>query len=100
MENKKMLLQIIRIKSGLTEEELLKVAKERSPQFKAIKGIIQKYYIKLGPEGEYGGVYIWDSEESLLEFQGSGLAKSIPEAYKVLEPPKIEIQEVLFQLRD
>ena len=54
-------MQIVRLKSELTEEELLKTAKQREPQFKAIPGLIQKYYIKSGTDGEYGGVYIWDS---------------------------------------
>jgi hypothetical protein len=51
-------MQIVKLKTELSEEELLKVAKEREPQFKAISGIIQKYYVKLGSSGEYGGIYM------------------------------------------
>ena len=58
-------MQFVRLKTTLYEEELLKVAHEREPQFKAIPGIVQKYYVKLGAPGEFGGVYIWDSPESL-----------------------------------
>ena len=94
-----MIMQIVRLKSSLSEDELLKIAKEREPQFKAIPGIIQKYYIKLS-DGEYSGVYIWDSMESLQEFRTSELAASIPAAYQVTEPPKIEIAKLMFQLRD
>lgn len=93
------IVQMVRIKTELSEEELLAVAKEREPQFKAISGIIQKYYVRLGAEGEYAGIYIWDSAESLKQFKESELAKSIAQAYKVTEPPSVEIVDILFQLR-
>lgn len=95
-----MVVQFIRLKSGLSEEELLEKAHERAPSFRAIPGLVQKYYVKLGDSGEVGGLYIWDSEESLQAFRESELAQSIPQAYQVLEKPDIETLDVLFQLRD
>lgn len=95
-----MIIQIIRLKSGLPEEELLKRAKERETRFKAIPGLLQKYYVKLAQPGQYGGMYVWDSKESLQAFRGSELASSIPDAYQLLEVPDIEVLEVLFQLRE
>ena len=41
-----MILQIIKLRTELSEEELIRTAKAREPQFKAIPGIIQKYYTK------------------------------------------------------
>ena len=95
-----MIIQIIKLKSGLSEEELLKTAREREPGFRALTGLIQKYYVKLDQPGQYGGIYIWDSMESLQSFRKSELAASIPEAYKLLEVPNIETMDILFQLRD
>jgi heme-degrading monooxygenase HmoA len=95
-----MIIQIIKLKSGLSEEELLKKAKEREPKFKAIPGLIQKYYVKLSQPGQYGGVYVWDSKESLQSFRDSDLAASIPQAYKLIEAPNIELLDVIFQLRE
>ena len=95
-----MILQIIKLKSNLPEEELLKKAKEREPQFKAIPGLIQKYYVKTSQLGEYGGIYVWDSPESLQSYRLSDLAKSIPEAYEINEAPNIEIMDIIFQLRE
>jgi len=95
-----MIIQIIKLKSQLSEEELLKIAKEREPKFKAIPGLLQKYYVKLGQPGQYGGIYVWDSKESLKSYRDSDLAKSIPQAYKLIETPDIEIMDLLFQLRD
>lgn len=93
-------MQIIRLKTNLSEEELLKRAHEREPQFKAIPGLVQKYYVKMKEPGCFGGVYVWDSEASIQEFRQSELAASIPKAYQLLEAPGIELLDVLFQLRD
>ena len=95
-----MILQIIKLKSSLPEEDLLNKAKERKPQFKAIPGLVQKYYVKTDQPKEYGGIYIWDSPESLQSYRESDLAKSIPEAYEIVEAPNIEIMDILFQLRN
>lgn len=95
-----MILQIIKLKSDLPEEELLKRAKERGPNFKSIPGLLQKYYVKTSREGIYGGVYVWDSIQSLKDYQGTELAKSIPSAYAIHEAPEVEIMDILFQLRN
>jgi len=95
-----MILQFVKLKSNLPEEELLTKAKERKPEFEAIPGLLQKYYVKMNEEGSYGGIYVWDSTESLKAFKESDLAKSIPQAYEVVEAPNIEIMNILFQLRN
>lgn len=95
-----MILQVVKLKSSLAEEELLKIAHERAPQFRALPGLIQKYYVRRQGEGEFAGVYLWDSPESASRFRESDLAKSIAAAYEVLEPPVIETGEVVFPLRE
>ena len=95
-----MIIQIIRLKSGLTEEELLRTAREREPRFKALPGLLQKYYLKLKEPGQYAGIYVWDTRESLAAYRNSELAASIPAAYELIEAPDIEVADVLFQLRD
>ena len=95
-----MILQIIKFKSQLSEEEIIRIAKERETQFQTIPGLLQKYYVKPDQTGQYGGVYVWDSVESLKAYRESALAASIPKAYEVIETPDIEIMDVLFQLRE
>ena len=95
-----MILQFVKLKSKLPEEEILNKANERKPEFEAIAGLLQKYYVKLNDEGNYGGIYVWDSQESLMAFKASDLAKSIPKAYEVIETPNIEIMKIMFQLRN
>ncbi|MEJ2162427.1 MAG: YdhR family protein [Robiginitalea sp.] len=95
-----MIIQIIKLKSNLEESELMKRAREREPQFREIPGLLQKYYVKMDTPGQYGGIYVWDSKESLLKYRASDLAASIPEAYEVIEAPEAEVLDVLFQLRN
>lgn len=95
-----MILQFIKLKSALPEEDILKKANARKPEFIAIPGLLQKYYVKLNEEGKYGGIYVWESQEALLAFKASDLAKSIPQAYEVIETPEIELMNIMFQLRD
>ena len=95
-----MIIQFVKFKSALSEDALLEVARERLPQFQALPGLLQKYYFKDEKEGKYGGIYLWDSMESLLAFRQSDLAASIPAAYQTIEAPDIQLLNVLFPLRD
>ena len=95
-----MIIQTVNLKTDLPEDQLLAIANERVPQFRAVAGLVQKYYVRGQQAGEYQGVYLWESMEALLAFRESDLAKSIPAAYQVTEPPIIEVGEVLFPLRD
>lgn len=94
-----MIIQIIKLKSNLPEEELLKTANDRAPQFRALEGLKQKYYVKQGGPGGYAGIYIWESKEAMMAYKESDLAASIPQAYQIASPPEIEIMEGMFQLR-
>lgn len=95
-----MVIQFIRLKSNLPEEELLRRARERAPRFKAQPGLVQKYYARLEEPGAFAGIYVWDSKESLEKFRKTELAASIPSAYEVVEAPDVETFDMLFQLRD
>ncbi len=95
-----MIIQTIHFKSRFSEEAVMRIAREREPQFQAIPGLLQKYYIKPRAEYHFGGIYVWDSMESLNIYRASELAASIPSAYGVIGSPKIEIVDVLFQLRE
>ena len=95
-----MIIQIIKMRSGLSLEELEKVALERREEFLSVPGLVQKYYFKTEESGRYGGVYLWDSNESAAEFRKTELFASIPQAYKLMGPPEVEVLEVAFTLRE
>jgi heme-degrading monooxygenase HmoA len=94
-----MIVQFVKFPSGLSEAEVRRTMEERAPQFRALPGLLQKYYGRERESGEFCGIYIWDSEASLAAFRASELARSIPDAYQVARQPRIEIFDVLFPLR-
>jgi hypothetical protein len=94
-----MVVQIVRFKSGLTYEQLMKVADERLPQFQALKGLEQKYYLKYDGTDDDGAVYLWASEAALNEYRQSELFRTIPSAYQVQGPPDIQTAELVMTLR-
>ncbi|MFQ5509244.1 MAG: antibiotic biosynthesis monooxygenase [Leptospirillia bacterium] len=94
------MIQVVKFGTTLSEDEVLAIANERVDQFRAIPGLLQKYYYRVGQSNQYGGVYVWDSMESLNAFRESDLAASIPSAYKVVGPPTVEVLNGLFQLRE
>jgi heme-degrading monooxygenase HmoA len=95
-----MIMVMVRVKTPLDEEEMLAIAHERAPQFRALPGLIQKYYVDYPEPGTYGGVYIFDSPESVAAYRASDLAKTIAAAYKATEPPVVEVIDVMFALRE
>jgi heme-degrading monooxygenase HmoA len=95
-----MFIMTVKFETTLSEDEVLAVAKQRADQFRSLPGLLQKYYVKLDQPNQFGGVYIWDSMESLKSYRESDLAASIPLAYKVVGTPRLEILDALFQLRE
>lgn len=94
-----MVIQIIKFESQLSESEVLAVAEERAPQFRAMPGLVQKYYARLAEPNCYAGIYVWDSEESMAAYRASDLAAKIPSAYKIQGVPRVETGAVVLQLR-
>jgi heme-degrading monooxygenase HmoA len=95
----RMVILIVKFETTLSEAEVLATARNRVDEFRSLPGLLQKYYVKLGQPNRYGGIYVWDSMESLRAYRASDLAATIPEAYKVTGPPEVEVLDSLFQLR-
>lgn len=70
------------------------------PEYRALSGLHQKYYLEDAEAGEYGGLYLWDSAEALGEFNESELRASIAEVYHVQGEPRIEVYQVMKILRE
>jgi heme-degrading monooxygenase HmoA len=94
-----MIIQFVRFQSALTYDEVLAVARERLPDFQALPGLVQKYYVRLNAPDSYGGIYVWESGEALADYRKSALFASIPKAYGIKGQPQVEVLEGLFQLR-
>lgn len=93
-----MIIQRVRFRSRLDAEAVERTARERGPQFRALPGLIQKYYVR-EEDGSIWGLYLWDSMESLEAFRASELARTIPEAYAIEGEPERSGGEVFLTLR-
>jgi heme-degrading monooxygenase HmoA len=94
-----MIIQIVRYKSGLSHDEVNQRFEERSERYLKVPGLVQKYYVKFTETGEYGGIYIWDSPESLDAWRAGNLSGTIVETYKLQGESAREIAEVMLVLR-
>lgn len=95
-----MLIQITKYKSGLTDEEVARTMTERAPQFREVAGLIQKYYFKDEKTGEYGAVYVWESQAAMTAFRETLLAQSMNEAYRIDGDKQVEVFDLKLVLRD
>lgn len=93
------LIMSVRFKSALPFTELMGIAKERADAFRALPGLLQKYYVENPVSGDVGGIYVWDSQASLDEYRESDLRRSIGEAYQVIGDPTVEVLRVAMPLR-
>ena len=90
----------VRFKSSLSLDEVMKVVKERAPEFRALAGLQQKYYLHDAASGEYAGLYLWESPQALAAYRDSELRATIAKAYKTQGEPRVEVYKVLMPLRE
>ncbi|MEA2024557.1 MAG: hypothetical protein U9N79_09750 [Actinomycetota bacterium] len=91
---------LVRLKSELDHDDIVRIMKERAPEFRVLEGLEQKYYLK-GPEpGEYGGFYLWRSLDDMIQYRESELAATIAAAYQGVGAPSVEVFKVEMPLRD
>lgn len=89
----------VKFKSALSYDEVMEVVDSRIDQFRALKGLQQKYYLHEPATGELSGVYIWESKEDFLAFRDSELRATIAKAYQTIGEPRIEVFSVIKPLR-
>jgi heme-degrading monooxygenase HmoA len=94
-----MIIQTVKFESNLSETEVLRRADQRADDYRAVPGLVQKYYVKLDGPNQYGGVLLWESKEALAAFRDTELSRSIPETYGVKGAPSVEVIEVFDVLR-
>lgn len=88
----------VRFRSELSFEEIAAIVEERAPEFEALAGLRQKYYLHDGA-GSYAGLYVWDSMEALEAFRNSELRATIGRAYQAVAEPDVEVFRVFKILR-
>lgn len=94
------LILLVKFKSPLTLDEVTNVIDSRIEDFRALEGLQQKYYLQDKATGEYGGLYIWASQEDFLAYRESELRTTIGKAYQTEGEPQIQVLSVIKALRD
>jgi len=63
----------VRFKSDLAFEQIKEIVETRAPEFEALTGLKQKYYLHEIATGEYAGLFIWENIQAFEEFRKSEL---------------------------
>jgi heme-degrading monooxygenase HmoA len=98
MDHPKLVL-LVKFKSALPEDEVKRIADSRIEEFRALRGLKQKYYLQDAQSGEYAGLYLWESVETFDEYRNSELRASIAAAYQAVGEPRVEVFKVWMPLR-
>ena len=61
---------------------------DRADRYLSVRGLVEKIYLRYRATGEYGAVYVWESEQALAEFRESDLGRTIGDAYRVEGSPR------------
>jgi heme-degrading monooxygenase HmoA len=91
---------LVRLRSSLDRDEIERIMKERAPEFRALEGLVQKYYLEDVEPGVYGGFYLWRSLDDVQQYRESELAASIAAAYRGVGAPEVDVFRILMPLRD
>jgi heme-degrading monooxygenase HmoA len=89
-----MIVSLVRFDSGLTDEQVRARFEERADRYRSVPGLIEKLYLRYRDTGEFGAVYVWDTEDALRRFRESELGRSIASAYEVTSEPRFEVADV------
>ena len=93
------LILLVKFKSRLSLEDVITVVDSRIDEFRALKGLQQKYYLQEPGTQEYAGLYLWESEEDFFAYRDSELRATIARAYQTEGEPRIEVFHVVKPLR-
>jgi len=91
MKNAEAVLSV-KFNSAFSTEELNKVCQEDLEDFRAVPGLIQKYYLLEESTGAISGVYLFETESARASFWNSELAKTIPARYRVI-PETLRVEQ-------
>ena len=94
-----MIVQLVKYKTGLSDEEAVRTIAERAPQYEALPGLRQKLYIKeQGTDGVRRYLHLGGRRFD-ARVPRVGSRRDYPEAYRVEGEPWVEIFEVVSILR-
>jgi heme-degrading monooxygenase HmoA len=94
-----MIVSLVRFESKLPDEEVQAVFEDRADRYRGVPGLVEKLYLRFGESGEFGAVYVWESEDDLRRFRETELARTIPTVYQVEGEASFELADVRLLVR-
>jgi heme-degrading monooxygenase HmoA len=91
---------LVKFKSSLSFDEVTRVVNSRKDEFRALDGLLQKYYLQEPATQEYAGLYLWRSKKDFDSYKDSELRKTIAGAYETIGEPRIEVFNIFEVLRE
>jgi heme-degrading monooxygenase HmoA len=89
-----MFVSIVKFRSTLPDEAVVAMFDERADRYLELPGLVEKLYLRFRDTGEFGAVYVWETEEALNRFRKSDLARTIPQAYAIEGAAHTELADV------
>ena len=88
-------LQVL-FRTDMAVEEALRKVEEPTVRefFQRVPGLWQKYYVRDPVTGEIGGIYLFDSRESLERFRASCNPQEAIQTFNPLGPPAFRVFEI------
>lgn len=93
LEVRGIVLQVL-FRTDMAGDDALQKVEETKDVFRRVPGLQQKYYVRDPATGEMGGVYVFDSRESLERFRASGISQKALRSFKLVGPPAIRVFEI------
>ena len=53
----------------LSDDDVQEAFERRAERYRRVPGLVQKIYVRFRETGEFGAIYVWETEESLREFR-------------------------------
>ena len=85
---------ITSIKTRLSEEEVVKIAKTRKGYFQDVNGLIKKFWTYNEKTRVFYGIFEFESKKTLNNYLKTDFAQSVERTYKTIEPVKLQILRV------
>jgi hypothetical protein len=90
----RVVVSIVRFKSGLPDDDVQALFEERADEYRRVPGLVEKIYLRFRETGEFGAVYVWESDADLKAFRETELARTIPVAYQIEGETRVELADV------
>lgn len=86
-------IQVVTFSSDISRDDYEAMVLEGAPVWAAVPGLIIKHFVYNFEEHKFGGIYLWEDEESMQEYCKSDLFKSVIE-HPAFSDHKSQIFEV------